>query len=185
MQASIVSELWPVSRNSRTAQIVLALAGTCLLAISAKVQVPFWPVPMTMQTFVVLVLAIAYGPKLGFFTGALYLLEGALGLHVFATGVGVAYLLGPTGGYLFGFVIAMSVVGFLVSKGWGQTALSVMGVMLIGEFIIFSLGVGWLSGVVGFPKAITLGFTPFLLAEAFKVVLAVVTVPLVWRALKR
>ena len=64
MQASIVSELWPVSRNSRTAQIVLALAGTCLLAISAKVQVPFWPVPMTMQTFVVLVLAIAYGPKL-------------------------------------------------------------------------------------------------------------------------
>ena len=156
-----------------------------MLAISAKVQVPFWPVPMTMQTFVVLVLAIAYGPKLGFLTGALYLLEGALGLPVFATGVGAAYLLGPTGGYLFGFVIAMSVVGFLVSKGWGQTALSVMGVMLIGEIIIFSLGVGWLSGAVGFSKAISLGLTPFLLAEAFKVVLAVVTVPLVWRALKR
>ena len=156
-----------------------------MLAISAKVQVPFWPVPMTMQTFVVLVLAIAYGPKLGFLTGALYLLEGALGLPVFATGVGAAYLLGPTGGYLFGFVIAMSVVGFLVSKGWGQTAFSVMGVMLIGEIIIFSLGVGWLSGAVGFSKAISLGLTPFLLAEAFKVVLAVVTVPLVWRALKR
>jgi len=72
-----------------------------------------------------------------------------------------------------------------VSKGWGQTALSVMGVMLIGEIIIFSLGVGWLSGVVGFSKAISLGLAPFLLAEAFKVVLAVVTVPLVWRALKR
>jgi biotin transport system substrate-specific component len=138
-----------------------------------------------MQTFVVLVLAIAYGPKLGFLTGALYLLEGALGLPVFATGGGAAYLLGPTGGYLFGFVIAMSVVGFLVSKGWGQTALSVMGVMLIGEIIIFSLGVGWLSGAVGFSKAISLGLAPFLLAEAFKVVLAVVTVPLVWRALKR
>ena len=109
MQNTLAQEIWPLARSSRMAQALLVVAGTVLLAASAKVQVPFWPVPMTMQTFVVLLLGIAYGPRLGFITGALYLVEGAFGLPVFAKGAGMAYLMGPTGGYLFGFVAAMGI----------------------------------------------------------------------------
>ncbi|MBT5226290.1 MAG: biotin transporter BioY, partial [Proteobacteria bacterium] len=107
MHTTLAQEVWPLARDSRVAQAVLVVAGTLLLAVSAKVQVPFWPVPMTMQTFVVLLLGVAYGPRLGVVTGALYLVEGALGLPVFAKGAGIVYLIGPTGGYLFGFVMAM------------------------------------------------------------------------------
>ena len=98
-----------------------------LLAISAKVQVPFWPVPMTMQTFVVLMLGIAYGSRLGASTGVLYLVEGAIGLPVFAKGAGIAYLIGPTGGYLIGFVIAMYVVGLLAEKHWDRSVIGIIG----------------------------------------------------------
>lgn len=185
MQSTLVSEIWPVSRDSRIAQALLVLAGTGLLAISAKIQVPFWPVPMTMQTFVVLVLGLTYGPRLGFATGALYLLEGALGLPVFAKGAGVAYLMGPTGGYLFGFVAAMTVMGLLTTRGWSRTGLGVLAAMLVGEVLIFAPGVLWLSVAVGLQKGVALGLTPFLVAELFKVLLAAVTLPLVWRALKR
>ena len=123
MQTTLVQEVWPLARDSRSAQAILVVAGTLLLAVSAKVQVPFWPVPMTMQTFVVLLLGIAYGPRLGLVTGALYLVEGALGFPVFAKGAGVAYLIGPTGGYLFGFVLAMGVCGWLANQGWSRTCL--------------------------------------------------------------
>ena len=95
MQNTLAQEIWPLARSSRMAQALLVVVGTVLLAASAKVQVPFWPVPMTMQTFVVLLLGIAYGPRLGFMTGALYLVEGAFGLPVFAKGAGMAYLMGP------------------------------------------------------------------------------------------
>ena len=107
MNNTISSTIWPAAKNSLLKQALLAFIGTLLLAVSAKVNIPFWPVPFTMQTFVVLILGIAYGSKLGFATGLLYLAEGAIGLPVFATGSGFAYLIGPTGGYLFGFAIAM------------------------------------------------------------------------------
>jgi len=184
MQNTLAQELWPLARSSRMAQVLLVIAGTVLLAASAKVQVPFWPVPMTMQTFVVLLLGIAYGPRLGFITGALYLVEGALGLPVFAKGAGMAYLMGPTGGYLFGFVVAMGICGLLAKRGWSQTVLGMLGVMLVGQILILAPGVLWLGAVIGMDKAITLGLTPFIAAEVFKVALAAATVPLVWRAVR-
>ena len=184
MNTTLVQEAWPLARDSRVAQAVLVVAGTLLLTVSAKVQVPFWPVPMTMQTFVVLLLGIAYGPRLGFATGALYLAEGALGLPVFAKGAGVAYLIGPTGGYLFGFVLAMGVCGWLANQGGSRTAVRILGVMLVGEILIFTPGVLWLGAAIGIDKAVTFGLTPFIAAEIFKMALAAVTVPLVWRAVR-
>ena len=141
MQTTLAHEIWPASQSSRMAQALMVIAGTALLALSAKIQVPFWPVPMTMQTFVVLLLGITYGPRLGFATGFLYLLEGALGLPVFAKGGGIAYLMGPTGGYLIGFVAAMTLMGFLANRGWDRKAYSVVGAMMIGEMVIFLPGV--------------------------------------------
>jgi biotin transport system substrate-specific component len=165
-------------------QALLGLAGTVLLAISAKVQIPFWPVPMTMQTFVVLVLGIVYGSRLGLITGILYLAEGAIGLPVFAKGAGLAYLLGPTGGYLVGFALAMYVVGLLAERQLARTYIQVILVMLVGEAIIFVLGVGWLASIIGIEKAIMGGLVPFLQAELFKIALATVTVPLVYKRLE-
>jgi biotin transport system substrate-specific component len=184
MHTTLAQEVWPLARDSRVAQAVLVVAGTLLLAVSAKVQVPFWPVPMTMQTFVVLLLGVAYGPRLGVVTGALYLVEGALGLPVFAKGAGVAYLIGPTGGYLFGFLLAMGVCGWLADRGWSRTAVRMLALMLVGEILIFTSGVLWLGVAIGIDKAVTFGLTPFIVAEIFKMALAAVTVPLVWRAFR-
>ena len=183
MNTTISNTIWPGIQKSLTGQLLLGLAGTVLLAISAKVQIPFWPVPMTMQTFVVLVLGIIYGSRLGLITGLLYLAEGAIGLPVFAKGAGLAYLFGPTGGYLVGFVVAMYVVGLLAERQLARNYIQVMFAMLVGEVIIFALGVGWLATVIGIEKAIGGGLIPFLWAELFKIILAILTVPLVWKRL--
>ena len=106
MYPNLAATVLPRIEESIWAKIVLAIAGSALLAVSAKAQIPFWPVPMTMQTFVVLVIGMAYGARLGVATLGLYLAEGAIGLPVFATGSGLGYLIGPTGGYLAGFVLA-------------------------------------------------------------------------------
>ena len=174
--------------------MLLASIGSLLLVVSAKVQVPFWPVPMTMQTFVVLVLAIAYGPRLGMVTVALYLVEGAVGLPVFAKGGGLAYFSSPTGGYLIGFLVAAWTVGWLAERGWDRSVVTTALAMLIGEVVIFSFGLAWLGWFIanakglplmaGYKAAIAAGVTPFLLAEAFKILLATVTVPLIWKRLR-
>ena len=185
MPTTLAVELWPGTRDSLIAKTLLVIAGSALLALSSKVQVPFWPVPMTMQTFVVLVLGMTFGFRLASVTGALYLLEGALGLPVFAKGAGLAYLMGPTGGYLVGFVVAMAAMGYLANRGWARAALTTLAAMLIGDALIFLFGVGWLATVVGGAKALTLGLTPFIAAEIFKIILAVITLPLVWRLIRR
>ena len=185
MNTTISNTIWPGAQKSLIGQALLGLAGTVLLAISAKVQIPFWPVPMTMQTFVVLVLGIVYGSRLGLITGILYLAEGAVGLPVFAKGAGLAYLLGPTGGYLVGFALAMYVVGLLAERQLARTYIQVILVMLVGEAIIFVLGVGWLASIIGIEKAIMGGLVPFLQAELFKIALATVTVPLVYKRLEQ
>ncbi len=104
MTGTLAARLWPVEAgNATTRAIVLIVAGSLLLTLSAKVQVPFWPVPMTMQTFVVLMIGATYGSTLGAATVLVYLVQGALGLPVFAKGGGLAYMTGPTGGYLLGW----------------------------------------------------------------------------------
>jgi biotin transport system substrate-specific component len=168
---------------------MLALLGTLLLAASAKVQVPFWPVPMTMQTFVVLCLGAVLGPRLGSATVLLYLAEGAAGLPVFAgtpeKGLGLAYMAGPTGGYLVGFVAGAAVVGWLAERGWDRSMPLLFVAMLIGHLAIFVFGVAWLTQLIGFEKAWLTGVAPFYAATLFKTGLAALLVPAAWKAVSR
>lgn len=185
-QATLADVLWsPAAGSTAVRAIVLAVIGSLLLTVSAKIQVPFWPVPMTMQTFVVLVLGVAYGWRLAGATVLLYLAEGALGLPVFAGGGGLAYMAGPTGGYLAGFLLAAIAVGWLAERGWARSAASTLAAMLIGTAIIFACGVAWLATLIGLPQAISAGLVPFLLSEAVKIALATALVPSAWRLLRR
>jgi len=165
------------------------VAGSLLLTASAKIQVPFWPVPMTMQTFAVLVIGMAYGPRLGAATVALYLAEGAFGLPVFAgtpaKGIGLAYMMGPTGGYLAGFLVAALAVGALARRGWDRGLPGGVAAFLIGDGVIFVCGVAWLSALIGFDKAIAAGLVPFLPGEALKVALAAALMVVGWRLVGR
>jgi len=163
--------------------------GSALLWASAKVQVPFLPVPMTMQTYVVMVLSAACGWRLGAATVLVYLAEGALGLPVFAgtpeKGIGLAYMAGPTGGYLVGFLVAAVVTGRLAELGWSRTWWLTVAAMALGHGVIFLFGVGWLTVLVGFDRAVDVGLTPFIAATFLKTALAGATMPLAWRLLAR
>jgi biotin transport system substrate-specific component len=186
---TIADTLWnPENKLIRNA--ILVVGGSLALWVSAKVQVPFYPVPMTMQTFVVLVIGMAYGWRLGGATVLLYLAEGAAGLPVFAgspeRGIGLAYLIGPTGGYLLGFFLAATVAGWLAERGWDRKVASTLLAMLIGTSLIFALGLVWLGTVIGWDKPILeLGLMPFVLGEAFKIALATAMLPVGWRLLTR
>ena len=166
----------------------LALAGAALLTLSAKLKIPFYPVPLTMQTFVVLGLGMIYGWKLGASTVIFYLALGAFGLPVFAgtpeKGLGLAYMAGPTGGYLLGFVLAAAATGYLAEKGWDRKMISAFLAMLIGNIIIYIPGLVWLAQVVGWDKPILAwGMTPFLLGDLIKIILAMIIFPMAWKCL--
>ena len=179
-QALTADRLGPYART-----VLLAFLGTVVLAVSARVQIPFWPVPMTMQTFAVLVIGMAYGRALGGLTVGLYLFEGALGLPVFAGGGGLAYLLGPTAGYLFGFLAAAVLVGWLAERGWDRSHPLTLAAMGLGMLVIYTLGVGWLGTLVGHGQAVQAGLVPFLGGDLLKMALAAVILPLTWRSLAR
>jgi biotin transport system substrate-specific component len=183
---TLMDAVWTPTTGSKALRaVVLAVIGTLLLTVSAKIQVPFWPVPMTMQTFVVLVLGMAYGWRLAGATVLLYLAEGAIGLPVFAKGGGLAYFAGPTAGYLFGFLVAAVAVGWLAERGWDRSVWRALGAMLIGTAIIFFFGIAWLSALIGLREAIAAGLVPFLTSEAFKIALATAVVPIAWQLLHR
>ncbi len=190
-QQTLIGAVWPEGRLSTPLRlVVLALAGTALLALSAKVQVPFYPVPVTMQTFVVLALGMAYGWRLGGATLLLYLAEGAAGLPVFAgtpeKGIGLAYMMGGTGGYLVGFVAAAALVGWFAERGWDRSAATTALAMLLGNIAIYVPGLLWLGALFGWDKPILAwGLYPFLIGDAFKLVLAAALMPLAWRAVRR
>ncbi len=186
MSRTLAARLWPVEAGGATARaIVLMIAGSLLLTASAKLQVPFWPVPMTMQTFVVLVIGATYGSTLGAATVALYLVQGALGLPVFARGAGLAYMTGPTGGYLLGFLLATWLVGKLAEQGLDRRWLTALGLFLLGDLVIFACGVVWLAALIGIEKAWAAGVLQFLPAEALKIALAMAVLPLAWRLVGR
>lgn len=167
-------------------KIAAVILGTLLLAASAKVQVPFWPVPMTMQTTVVLVLGMAYGWRLGAATVALYLAQGLMGLPVFAgPTAGPAYMMGPTAGYLVGFLAAAAVIGWLADRGWDQTWGRTALAMALGHAVIFAFGVAWLAGLVGLEKAVAVGLTPFIAATILKTGLGLALVQAGWAVARR
>ena len=156
--------------------ILIAIAGTLLLTVSAKIKIPFYPVPMTMQTFVVLFLGIILGPKIGLLTIGLYLLEGIFGLPVFAgtpeKGIGFIYFTGPTMGYLIGFLIAAYFSGsFKYDKGLINTFFKLM----FSVSFIYIFGLLWLGFLIGWDKPVfQLGAQPFLLAELFKILILII-----------
>jgi biotin transport system substrate-specific component len=188
---TLISTLWPAAPLTRTMRLsALATLGAVLLTVSAKLQIPFYPVPMTMQTFVVLVLGMAYGARLGAATVGLYLVAGAVGLPVFAgtpeKGIGLAYMVGPTSGYLVGFVLAASLCGWLAERGWDRNPLSAAMAMLAGNVAIYVPGLIWLGGLFGWDKPILAwGLTPFVLGDLTKLVLAAALMPLAWQLLGR
>ena len=172
--------------NNALVALLMVLLGTLALAVSAKIQVPFYPVPITMQTYVVLFIGFAFGRRLAAITLLTYLLEGAVGLPVFATGAGLAYLVGPTGGYLFGFVVAATLCGWLAEQEWDRSIAKTALAAVLGLAVIFALGLAWLGATIGWDKPLlALGLMPFLPGEAAKLVLLALTMPLAWTISKR
>ena len=161
--------------------LVLMAAGVGILAVSARIQVPFYPVPVTMQTLAVMVIAMAYGCELGTATLFSYLLAGFLGAPVFAGGAGFAYMAGPTGGYLAGFLASSVVLGALADRGWTRNWQTTAAAMIAGTAIIYLLGVAWLSQLIGFDKAVQFGLVPFIYGDILKLVIAAVSVPFMWK----
>jgi biotin transport system substrate-specific component len=172
--------------NKIAKTILIVVLGTLLITISAKIKIPFYPVPMTMQTFVVLFLGMALGYKIGLLTVSLYLFEGIVGLPVFAgspeKGIGLVYFTGPTMGYLIGFLIAVSLAGyFKYEKNFIYTFIK----LLFAVSFIYIFGLLWLGYLIGWDKPIfKFGVQPFLLAELFKLLLLVILSPYIKRLKK-
>lgn len=189
LDSTLAARLWPESRTRILPAAAIALAGSLLLTLSAKLQVPFWPVPMTMQTYVVLCLGAALGWRLGTATVLLYLAEGAVGLPVFAgtpeKGLGLAYMMGPTGGYLVGFVAGAALTGWLAERGWYRSIPRMLVAMTIGHLVILAFGWAWLAQLIGPEKAWLAGVVPFYAATVFKTILAALTLPAAWMVLRR
>ena len=172
-----------------TTQIFLALAGTLLLTVSAKTKVMLGPVDLSMQTLAVLLIGAAFGLRLGVATVLLYLAEGAAGLPVFQSapekGIGLAYMLGPTGGYLAGFVAMAVIVGWAADRGWDRNPLKLGGAMLAAEVAMMALGFAWLALLIGPEKSWQFGVLPFIAGDLIKVGLAAALVPAAWSLLRR
>ncbi|MEO0486033.1 MAG: biotin transporter BioY [Pseudomonadota bacterium] len=167
-------------------QAVLVVAGILALAVAAKIKVPMWPVPITMGTFAVLTIGAAYGPRLGFATIFGYMVIGALGFDVFAGSSaennGIAYMMGGTGGYLVGYVLATLALGWAARQGWDRSILMMAVAMLIGNILIYAPGLAWLGQLYGWDKPILeWGLTPFLIGDAIKLALAALLVPGLWK----
>ena len=154
--------------------VFLALMGSVILAISSKIKIPFYPVPMTMQTLVVLVIGVGFGWKLGLATVTLYLFEGIIGLPVFSgtpeKGIGLIYFTGPTMGYLLGFLVAVYISG---KFNYDSNLLKNFLKLMLATSFIYILGMSWLGSLIGWDKPIfQLGAQPFLLAELLKILIA-------------
>jgi biotin transport system substrate-specific component len=187
----LAAALWPNRSDGFTGAlraIVLIVAGTALLTLSAKIKLPLPYVPMTLQTLVVLLIGAAYGWRLGVATVVAYLGQGAAGLPVFAGPVGgLAPLVGPTAGYLFGFVAAAFVTGWLSERGWDRSVPRLFVAMGMGHIVILVAGFAWLAfGIrLGIEKAWLVGVVPFIAASVIKNSLGAVLIPAIRRAVDR
>lgn len=185
----LIYALWPTAQNNlQWRQLFLVVSGTVLLAVSAKIQIPFWPVPTTMQSFTVILLAALYGRRLGTATILLYLLEGILGFPVFANSswhtMGLAYLAAPTGGYLVGFIMTAYVIGALSEHQWGKKVGSAGLLFMIGLFLIDVAGSTWLVSTLGFTKTVPVVLS-YQLASLMKIGLGAGLLPILWKRYQR
>lgn len=182
----------PAGIRSRVAyRLSLAFAGSWLVAGLAQVEVPlpFTPVPITGQTLGVMLVGAALGPGLGTLSIGLYLAQGAIGLPFFAggaSGVGLLRLASVRGGYLWGFVAAAAVVGWLAGRGWDRSVRSAVAAMLVGEVVLYLVAIPWMMQAMDLPlgEAVRLGLAPFVVGDALKVSLAAVLLPSAWSVVR-
>ncbi len=182
-------EIWPAEGSALLVKrVVLVVLGIVALAIAAKIKIPLWPspVPVTLGTFAVLTIGAAYGPRMGLTTILGYMLIGALGFDVFANSsaekAGLTYMMGGTGGYLVGYVLATLALGYAARLGWDRKVWQMAGAMLVGNALIYVPGILWLAHLYTWDKPILAwGLTPFLIGDAMKLVLAALIVPGVWK----
>jgi biotin transport system substrate-specific component len=170
-----------------TYDLALILGGSLLVALGAQIAVylPFSPVPITGQTLAVLLVGALLGSRRGALSLLAYLAEGAAGMPVFANGhAGPAYMSGPTGGYLFGFVAAAFVVGWLAERGWDRHVITTSLAMVFGNLAIYTCGVIWLASFIGTEKAISLGAVPFFIGDVIKLVIAAALLPSGWKLIR-
>ena len=177
---SLVSSLLGKKTNDFVYVLLTSVIGSFLLAISSKVQIPLTPVPVTLQTLVLLVMSMFLGWRGAVGATSLYLFQGAIGLPVFAHGGGFIILFGPTGGYLFGFLIASLVVGYLAEKGWDKSVVLTFTSMTIGTLIIYLFGVIWLSYLKDLNTALVFGLLPFITPDILKICLGTCLVSAGW-----
>jgi biotin transport system substrate-specific component len=170
----------------------IVLLGTLLITAAAKINVPVWPVPVTLQSFAIAALAAAFGMRIGVATVAAYLLEGAMGLPVFAAGGGVAYLMGPTGGFLIGFLAQAAIIGYAADRGASGRPLTLFGAMLVATAVLYAFGFAWLVAMAGqagwvdqtniVASAFKGAVQPFVVWDALKMAFAALTVTGIWAA---
>lgn len=170
-------------------QILFAVAGTAILAISAKTKVPFGPVDLSLQTLAIFLIGAAFGARLAAATVVLYLVEGMFGLPVFQgtpeKGIGLAYMMGPTAGYLAGFLVAAVIVGWAADRGLDRRLPHFAAAVLLAEIAILGLGFSWLAVLIGAEKAWQFGVVPFLVPDLIKVALAALLAPACWAVVAR
>ena len=186
----VYADLWRPQTRTRglVFDLILVISGSLMVALSAllEIRLPFTPVPITAQTLAVLLVGALLGSRRGGLSLAVYLAEGAAGLPVFAGGgAGAAYMFGPTGGYLAGFVAAAFLTGWLAEHGWDRRAWTALMAMVSGNLAIYLLGTAWLATLVGPAQAVALGVSPFVLGDLLKIALGTALLPLGWEALRR
>jgi len=184
-----ISPRFPSKANQIGLETIVIAGASLLLALSAKISVPFYPVPLTLQTLTVIGLGLALGSWRGAAAVLLYLGEGSIGLPVFAgtpeKGIGLVYMMGPTGGYLIGYVIAALASGLLAQRGWDRHPAKAMLAALLSSALIYVPGLIWLGIVIGFDKPVLqYGLYPFILGDVTKALLAAITFPAIWKALQ-
>ncbi|WP_112323801.1 biotin transporter BioY [Oceanibium sediminis] len=196
----VLADLGPTSGAALWAKrAALVAGGIAALAVAAKISVPMWPspVPITMGTFAVLTIGAAYGMRLGLVTILGYMLIGALGYDVFASSSssvnGLAYMMGGTGGFLAGYVLAVMLLGALARRGWDKSVVKMGAAMLLGNVVIYALGVPWLYTLVdgglfnaaqfatAWDQTLAWGVTPYMIGDALKLGLAALLLPLAWK----
>lgn len=184
---TLVNHLWPASSTNWPRATYLAFLGSAVVALAAQVNVPMVPVPMTLQTLAVLAIGGAYGARLGAATLALYALEGAIGLPVFAEmKAGMAVLTGPTGGYIIGFILAAGLVGWLAERGWDRSILKMFAAMMLGAVVLYIPGLAWLHQFTsGLSQTYEWGLGPFIVGDLVKAALAALGFPAAWHLLGR
>ena len=177
-----------VSNTQRNIRyVVLASAGSALIALCAQISVPFFPVPLTLQTFAVFLIGLTYGWRLGGITIVLYLAEGALGLPVFAGGKsGLIVLMGPTAGYLVGFLLAATACGWFAERGFDRSYAKLFAALLVGNILLYVPGLLWLGSMIGWDQPVLgLGLYPFVLGDLMKIAMAVLLLPSAWKYVNR